>query len=149
PSVRQALFSVIGLATLLLAGLWPYEWWQARPGRGLNPATCLLIAVMGLCAAVLVPGIGEGRNGARGWLSLGLSSLGMGFQPSELAKLAVVLFFAARCAKIGERICKFWTGLLPMILLLGILGGLVGKEDFGTAALLLAVGFCMLLGAGA
>jgi cell division protein FtsW len=146
-SFRQALFSIAGLVTLLMVGMCPYESWRAREKSWFQPATWLLIAVVGLCAAVLV--VGEERNGARRWLSLGPGSLGLGFQPSELAKLAVVVFFAARCAGMGERIRKFWTGLLPMILVLGVLGAVIGKEDFGTAALLLAVGFCMLLGAGA
>jgi cell division protein FtsW len=156
PSVRQAMFSFAGLVTLLLVGLCPYESWRMRDRRQersplawLQPSSCLMLIVLGLCAVVLVPGIGEERNGARRWLSLGPGSLGLGFQPSELAKLAVVVFFAARCAKLGDRIRRFWTGFLPMILILGSLGGLVGKEDFGTAALLLIVGFCMLLGAGA
>lgn len=149
PSVRQALFSIAGLVTLLMVGLCPYESWRMREKSWFQPATCLLLVVIGLCAVVLVPGIGEERNGARRWLSLGPASLGIGFQPSELAKLAVVLYFAGCCARMGDRIRKFWTGLLPMILLLGVIGALVGKEDFGTAAMLLAVGFCMLLGAGA
>ena len=147
PSFRQALFSIAGLITLLAVGLCPYESLRIRPGSWFQPAVILLIMVIGLCAAVLV--VGEQRNGARRWLSLGSSSMGLGFQPSELAKLAVVVFFAARCARLGERIRKFWFGLLPMILILGVIAALVGKEDFGTAALLLAVGFCMLLGAGA
>jgi cell division protein FtsW len=149
PSVRQALFSIVGLVTMLLVGLCPYESWRMRQRSWFQPATCLLLVVIGLCAAVLVPGIGEERNGARRWLSLGPAALGIGFQPSELAKLAVVLYFAGHCARLGERIGKFWTGLLPMILVLGVVAALVGKEDFGTAALLLAVGFCLLLGAGA
>ena len=147
PSFRQALFSIAGLITLLAVGLCPHEFWRIRKGTWFQPATILLVIVICLCAAVLV--IGEQRNGARRWLSLGGSAMGLGFQPSELAKLAVVVFFGARCAAMGDRIQKFWFGLLPMIMLLGVIAGLVGKEDFGTAALLLSVGFCMLLGAGA
>ena len=148
-SFRQAMFSVAGLITMLLVGLCPYEIWRMRPKTIWQPAVWFLLIVSVMLVAVLVPGIGEQRNGARRWLSLGPASMGLGFQPSELAKLAVVLFVAARCARMGDRIRKFWTGLLPMILILGVVAGLVGKEDFGTAALLLSVGFCMLLGSGA
>ncbi|MEK6644049.1 MAG: putative peptidoglycan glycosyltransferase FtsW [Planctomycetota bacterium] len=149
PSFRQALFSIAGLVTLLMVGLCPYDSWRMREHSLKQPALWLLAVVVVLLAAVLVPGIGEERNGARRWLSLGPGALGLGFQPSELAKLAVVVFVAARCAQLGDRIQKFWTGLLPMIIVLGIIGALVGKEDFGTAALLFGVGFCILIGAGA
>ncbi len=148
-SFRQAMFSIVGLITLLMVGMCPYQSWRIREHSWKQPTYWLLLVVVGLLAAVLVPGTGEERNGARRWLSLGPGSLGLGFQPSELAKLAVVVFVAARCAMMGPRIQKFWTGMLPMILVLGGLGALVGKEDFGTAALLFGVGFCMLIGAGA
>lgn len=49
----------------------------------------------------------------------------------------------------GERIRRFWTGLLPMLLMLAVVAGLVGIEDFGTGALLALVGACILLAAGA
>src|ERR1051325_4961161 len=109
PSFRQALFSIAGLITLLAVGLWPFEFWRIRERSWFQPSVILLVVVILLCAAVLV--IGEQRNGARRWLSLGGSAMGLGFQPSELAKLAVVVFFAARCASMGERIRKFWFGL--------------------------------------
>ena len=102
-----------------------------------------------LLVAALIPGIGEERNGARRWLSIGPASAGLSFQPSELAKLAIIVLVAGFCSLLGGRIQKFFTGLLPLMLLLGVFGALVGIEDFGTGALLLGVGGCMLLGAGA
>jgi cell division protein FtsW len=149
PSIRQALFSLIGLITLLMVGLCPYESWSIRKGRWWQPSIAFLLAVIALLAVVLVPGIGEERNGARRWLSLGPSSIGLGFQPSELAKVAVVIFVAGVCSHMGQRIRKFWTGLLPMLLLIAAVGALVGKEDLGTAALLVFVGGCILFASGA
>jgi cell division protein FtsW len=149
PSFRQAAFTFAALITLLLVGLCPYDSWKLRERSWFQPTVFLYIVTLGLLAIVLVPGIGEERNGARRWLSLGPSSLGLGFQPSELAKLSLVLFMAAYCAGIGDRLRKFWTGLLPALLLVAIPAGLVGKEDFGTGALLMAIGGAILMAAGA
>lgn len=164
-SFRQAMFTFAALVTMLMVGLCPFESWRLRSasqgdGRGegwsangrlswFQPAVLLALVTMALLVAVLVPGIGEERNGARRWISLGPSALGLGFQPSELAKLSLVVLLAAIAGHMGEGIRRFWTGLLPLILLLGIICGLVGIEDFGTAALLALVGGCMLVGAGA
>lgn len=149
PSFRQATFNFAALVIMLMVGLCPYESWQIRKGAWFQPALFLALLTLGLLAAVLVPGIGEERNGARRWLSLGPSSIGVSFQPSELAKLTLVVLLAGLCARLGERVRKFWTGLLPMLLIIAVFAGLVGIEDFGTAALLGLVGGCMLLGAGA
>ncbi len=148
-AVRQAAFSGIGLITLLLVSLCPYEAWRIRRGTWWQPSVFLLIAVVGLLVAVLIPGIGEERNGARRWLSLGPSSLGLGFQPSEVAKVGVIIFLSGVCARMGDRVRKFWTGLLPLLFMVAIVGALIGKEDLGTAALVVAVGGCILLAAGA
>jgi cell division protein FtsW len=155
PSFRQAMFTFAALVTMLMVGLCPFESWRLRSrehSTGLSwfqPAFVLTLITIGLLGAVLLPGIGEERNGARRWISLGPAALGLGFQPSELAKLSLVILLAAVGGHVGERIRRFWTGLLPLILLLGVICGLVGIEDFGTAALLALVGGCMLLGAGA
>ncbi|HKQ47511.1 MAG TPA: putative peptidoglycan glycosyltransferase FtsW [Phycisphaerae bacterium] len=155
-SFRQAMFTFAALVTMLMVGLCPYESWRLRCAEsGTNrlswfqPSVLLALVAIALLVAVLIPGIGEERNGARRWISLGPSALGLGFQPSELAKLSLVVLLAAVAGHIGEGIRRFWTGLLPLILLLGIVCGLVGIEDFGTAALLAVVGGCMLVGAGA
>jgi len=149
PAVKQALFTVMALVVVLATSMIPTEFWRLRGGSIWQPAVMLLLAAIALCAVVLVPGIGTVRNGARRWLSLGSSAMGLGFQPSELAKLAVVIFLAAYGASRGERMRSFWRGLLPGMLMVGVPAALVGKEDFGTAAMIGAVGVAMLLTAGA
>ncbi len=150
PEVRQAAFSAIALVTMIVVSASPVELWSFRRGHWFHPVVVLAIGVLALVTVVLIPGIGEERNGARRWLSVGPASLGLGFQPSELAKLGMTLFVAAACARLGvERIRRFWFGLLPMLLVIALFAGLVGIEDFGTAALLAIVGTCVLLGAGA
>lgn len=149
PSFRQASFTFAALVTMLMVGLCPYQSWRIRPRSWVQPGIFLGLITIALLAAALIPGIGEERNGARRWLSVGPASAGLSFQPSELAKLSIILIVAGCCSRMGGRIQKFFTGLLPLMILLGIFGALVGIEDFGTGALLLAVGGCMLLGAGA
>ena len=63
----------------------------------------------------------------------------MGFQPSEIAKLAIVIFTAAFVDSRGDKMKSFWKGLLPGLAVVAVLAGLVGKEDFGTAAMLACV----------
>jgi cell division protein FtsW len=147
PAVRQALFTCVALVALLIVGLCPYEFWRFRVGTYFQPGIFLIVITVALLAAVLV--VGEERNGARRWLPLGPSSIGLGFQPSEVTKLSQVIFLAAYGAHLGQRIRRFWSGLLPALLVVGMIAGLVGKEDFGTAALLILVAGCLLLAAGA
>ncbi|MFQ5428944.1 MAG: FtsW/RodA/SpoVE family cell cycle protein [Phycisphaerae bacterium] len=142
PSVRQAGFTLAALTTMLMVGLCPYDSWRIRRRSFFQPVLLLLLLI-------LVPGIGESRHGARRWLPLGPAGLGLGFQPSEVAKLALVLFLAAFCSRIGDRIRSFWLGFLPAVAVIGTIVGLVGVEDFGTAALLAVVGVSILLAGGA
>ena len=86
------------------------------------------------------------RNGARRWLSLGL----MSFQPSELAKVAMVLYMAHSLARKQERMSSFSYGVLPHLIVAAVPAGLLLLEpDFGTAGLLLALVFGMLFVGGA
>lgn len=144
PATRQVLFSISAVTVMLLVSLFPYEWWRIRAGTKFQPAVYLLVLAALLLMVVLV--LGQARKGATRWLSLGP---GLSFQPSEISKLAVVVFFSAYCCHIRETIGKFWRGLMPALLILGLIVGLVGLEDFGTAVLLLVVGGCILLAAGA
>jgi cell division protein FtsW len=147
PAVRQAMFTFAALLALLIAGLCPHEFWRLRRGSIFQPSVFLVLITLALLGLVLV--IGEERNGAKRWLPLGPSSLGLGFQPSEVAKLSVPIFLAGYVAYIGDRIRKFWFGLLPALGVLGVVCALIGKEDLGTAALLALVGGCILLAGGA
>jgi cell division protein FtsW len=106
----------------------------------------LLLASLILLVLVLVPGIGVVRGGARRWLKLGLLTL----QPSEIAKLSVVLYLAHSLTKKGDRVEALWTGYLPHLWVVGVVAALVVVEpDFGTAVLLAAVLFVMLVANGA
>ncbi|MFQ5425148.1 MAG: FtsW/RodA/SpoVE family cell cycle protein [Phycisphaerae bacterium] len=139
PSVRQAAFSFIALVVMLWVSLYPYRRWEIRDGASFQWPVILMLVTAILLLLVLIPGIGEIRNGARRWFSLGPAGVDLGFQPSEVAKLSIVLFLAGVCAKLGKRLRRFWSGFLPTVAIVGIAIALVGVEDFGTAALLAVV----------
>lgn len=95
---------------------------------------------------VLVPHVGESVNGARRWI--GASSVS--FQPSEFAKLALVIYLAAMLAARGERIVSLVKGLFPLCVPVFLMAVLVLKEpDMGTATLLVLIAFAMFFAAGA
>ncbi len=105
----------------------------------------LLLAVLLALGLVLVPGLGVARSGARRWLALGP----LAFQPSELAKFAVVLFLAHSLAKKGPRVREFRMGILPHVAVAGLVAALcLCEPDFGTAVLTAAVLVLMLFAGG-
>ena len=130
---RQGTYAVIGLVLLAVAARSNF-----RALRALAPS--LVIAALGLCAAVLV--VGERINGARRWIGAGPAA----FQPSELAKLALVIWVAAYLArKPPPRTLK---GLgKPIGLLVGVFCLLILLEpDLGTViTIVVMVGAVLLI----
>lgn len=136
---KHLMAVVLGAGALVVA-------WRV-PTRTVRRLTYpLLLVTLTLLVAVLLPGIGLTRGGARRWFAIG----GMSWQPSELAKIAVVLYLAHSLTKKGEHVRNFWTGYLPHLVIVGLTAGLVALEpDFGTAVLLGGLLFLMLLVGGA
>jgi len=105
----------------------------------------LIISIL-LLLLVYIPGFGKTAGGATRWLDLYIFS----FQPSELSKFAVVCFLAMALANKGENLKKFFTGLLPLLLLLGFIAAIIIKQpDLGTALSLMGCAFFMFFAAGA
>ena len=101
----------------------------------------LLAAIVGL-ALVFVPHVGLGVNGGRRWI--GTSSISV--EPSEFAKLALVIYLSAVLSARGERITSLVRGLVPLCVPVAIMAVLVLKEpDMGTASLLLFTAFALVL----
>jgi len=99
-----------------------------------------------LLLLTLIPHVGLQTGGARRWL--GASALS--FQPSEVAKLALVIFLAAKLSSIGEDVRSLVRGVAPALLVTAILGMFILLEpDMGTASLLMFTAFGMLFCAGA
>jgi len=139
--VRHIISISIGFGVALLAFQVPLEIWEknARP---------LFIFSLVLLAAVLIPFIGKGVNGARRWISLGV----MNFQPSEFAKLAVIIYasdYMVRKMEVKER---FFRAVLPMgaaVALAGIF--LLAEPDMGAFLVIaiIAMGILFLGGVNA
>jgi len=114
-----------------------------------SPLWWMMLFSMALVAALMVPGIreavGHEVNGARRWIKAGPIT----FQPSELVKWVIVIAVAWWCARRRLSMHKFFDGLLPPLLLMGLACGLIVIEDLGTAALIGLVCTCMLFAGGA
>ena len=134
----HAIYAGAGLALMLLAARVDYRIWQARP-------VFWLMAGSALAALVLVLLIGDEVRGARRWLNIGGSS----FQPSEVAKLVLVVTLAVKLAENQDHVRKFWRGFVPAIVITGLFAGLVCLEkDLGTPVVMGAVAFAMIFMAG-
>lgn len=134
---------LVWLAVGLVAAFAVYRMDLSRLKRS---APYLLIAAIGGLLLVFVPHIGIGVNGGRRWI--GMSALS--FQPSEFAKLALVIYLSAVLASRGERITSLVRGLFPLCVPVVVMAVLVLKEpDMGTASLLVFVAFALFFAAGA
>lgn len=145
PALRQLVFLAGALIAMLLMTQVSYRVWGR--GRGL-PAMILLAISLAASATVLVPGIGLEINNARRWIGFGPANWGLRIQPSELVKVAMPVFLAVWMTRLAD-IRRFWKGFVPAVIVIGICAGIVGIEDFGTAALLAGVGGAMLMAGGA
>ncbi|MFO8057453.1 MAG: putative lipid II flippase FtsW [bacterium] len=105
----------------------------------------LMVISIVLLVLVLVPGIGVEIKGSRRWVSLGP----LNFQPSELARLALVIYLAYSLSKKQEQIKSFTYGLLPYLIISGLMMVLIFVEpDMGGALTLGIILFVMLFVAG-
>ena len=139
---RQLIWAALGLAGLFVASQVDYHFWRRFSVIGMVGIAFLLAAV------VFVPGLGAGGDtwGAKRWIPLGP----LAFQPSEIAKLVLVIYLADWLGQKGHRIRKISYGLAPFALLLGAIILLVMKEpDLGTSTLLASIGVSVFLVAGA
>jgi cell division protein FtsW len=143
-SVRQILFFPIACAVMYLVSLFDHTRLSFSKGFFRSWTPFLLLLSIGLCAAVLIPGIGAEKNFSRRWFSVGVGPVIINFQPSEFAKWATIFFVAATCARLKFRLRSFWLHLLPICLVIGVVVGLIVIEDLGTAAMIALVSYLML-----
>ena len=93
-------------------------------------ANIILLLNFILLVLVLIPGIGSIRNGSRSWFGIG----GFGIQPSEFAKIGLIIYVAKYLAINQRIITDIKKGVLPLLLVIGVFFGLIMLEpDFGTA----------------
>ena len=130
--VRQLLFAVLGMGAMLLSSKVPMDLYKRYSMH-------FFIAVIIMLA--LVPIIGVKANGARRWLGVG----GLTVQPSELAKLSVILIFSSMICKFRGRMSKFRYGIIPFAcVLLLIVGLLVLEPHFSASIIIIAIGGVMM-----
>ena len=149
-TIRQLIFFPLAIALMYLISLIDYhELSFTKRGWQKSLTTYVLGLSIFLLIIVLIPHIGISRNNARRWLSLPLGPASVSFQPSELAKWAVVFFLAAAIDLFGETVKFFKSRFLPICCVIGLIVILIVKEDFGSAALVIVLTFFMLLVGGA
>jgi cell division protein FtsW len=139
--LRHGLAMAVGTVAALVAFQVPMQRWEKM-------APLLFVASVVLLVLVLLPFIGKGVNGARRWIPLGL----MNFQPSELAKLAVLMYAAGYMVRRMEVKERFFRAVIPMgvaVSLVGVL--LLAQPDMGAFIVIavIAMGILFLGGVNA
>ena len=135
---RQGIFAILGFAMMAIAMRIDYQQWRRL-------AVPLLMACLVLLVLVFVPGIGGKVKGASRWLRFP----GFNFQPSELAKMALIIYMAYSLDKKQEKLKFFSTGFLPYMVVLAIMIAiLLLQHDLGASLTLGAVALSMLFIAG-
>jgi cell division protein FtsW len=126
--VRHAGFMAFSFVAALLAFQVPVAVWE-------KVAPWLFVASLLLLIVVLVPHVGKGVNGAHRWIGLGF----MSFQPSELAKFAVLLYAADYMVRKMDVKERFFRAVLPMAVAIAVIGVLLLAEPDMGAFMVIAV----------
>ncbi|MCR4434564.1 MAG: stage V sporulation protein E [Clostridiales bacterium] len=135
----QLRYALIGLAAMFVCINIDYK----KLGKW---SSLFLIFSIILLILVLIPGIGHEENGSQRWIYIGA----IHFQPSEFAKLSIILFFAYSLSRRRDQLQSFFKGLLPYLVILGIFSGILLLEPhFSCTIVIISVAIVMLFSAGA
>lgn len=140
--VKKQLIGVgLGAFLMLLTSRIPYSFWQ-KP----RVVMLALTGSFALLVLVLIPGIGVYVNGSRRWLNIA----GLSFQPSELAKIASVMYLASTLSFRLKQVERLWTGILPLLVVPAAMFLLILQQpNLSTAGSIMIVAVLMMLLAGA
>lgn len=131
--IRQSIFLLLGLIAFTISSKIPYTFWKKHSNK------ILLISVI-LLILVLIPGIGLKRGGARSWIGI----LEFSIQPSEIAKIALIIFTSKFLAN-NQGIMRSNKYFYLYMLLVGFIFGLIILEpDFGSGIILVSSVVLML-----
>ena len=122
---RQLLFALLGTGAMLAVS-------RVRPRLIRKLAFPVLGVSVVFLVLVFVPGIGRSENGATRWVSMGIS-----FQPSEVAKLGIILSFAALISAFGEKMETFRWGIAPFGAILAVIVVLLRLEPHNSAIVII------------
>ena len=124
---HQGLFFIIGIIMMLITSKIPYKVYFEKAN------TLLLISII-LLILVIIPGIGTVRNGSRSWFGIG----SFGIQPSEFAKLTLIIFTSKYLTKNEKNLKYIKKGVLPILGIVILVFGLIMLQpDFGTGMIIL------------
>ena len=135
---KQTQFAAVAIIALIIGACIPIER-LSRMGGLVSPVPWILAAI--LCSLLLTfTPLGVTMHGAQRWIRIGP----LQFQPSEVAKWGLPFIIAWHCVRHAPSMRRFTTGLLPPLVLSGLICGLIAKEDLGTAVLIMSVAVMML-----
>ena len=138
---RQLIGIGLGTVLLLFTSRIPYTFWRKRAVVLGSLGVSLVLLIL-----VIIPGVGVYLNGSRRWLNIA----GMSFQPSEMAKIASVLFLAAALDERKDHLDKLMAGIVPLLIVPGIFFILILEQpNLSTAGSIMIAAVLMLLIAGA
>lgn len=123
---NQMLFAVVGIFLMLFIS-------KVNTEKYYNNATKIFVVCIVLLILVLIPGIGSVRNGSRSWFGIG----SFGIQPSEFAKLGLIILTSKYLSKSNKFIKNIKKGVIPVLAVLFLVFGLIMLQpDFGTGMII-------------
>jgi cell division protein FtsW len=135
---RQSVYAIIGFTGMAIAMHIDYHVWKKW-------AVPLFLTCFVLLLLVFVPGLGGTAKGASRWIRLP----GFNLQPSEMAKVALIIYMAYSLEKRQDKLKQFMTGFFPYLAILGcFIVVLLAQHDMGAALTMLTVAIVMLFAAG-
>ncbi|MBT2756109.1 stage V sporulation protein E [Mesobacillus foraminis] len=136
---RQMLFAGVGIIAMFF--IMNVDYWTWRTWAKVLVIVCFVLLLL-----VLIPGIGNVRNGSRSWIGVGAFSI----QPSEFMKLAMIAFLAKFLSEKQKLITSFKSGLLPSLsLVFTAFGMIMLQPDLGTGTVMVGTCVVMIFIAGA
>lgn len=135
---NQALFAFIGTFVMIIISKIDYKFYY-------NKASQIFLISIILLVLVLIPGIGSVRNGSRSWFGIG----SFGVQPSEFAKLSLIILASKYLTKSNKFVKDIKKGVIPILALLFLVFGLIMLQpDFGTGMIIVVSILSLLYIAG-
>ena len=123
----QSIFFLVG--TILMYGISKIDYNFFKQKANLILGICFVLLTL-----VLIPGIGSVRNGSRSWFGIG----GLGIQPSEFAKIGLIIYTAKYLSNNKKELRSIKKGVLPILFVIMVFFLLIMLEpDFGTAMVII------------
>lgn len=136
--IMQTIFFIVGVILMIIVSKVPYKYY-------LEKSNLILLVCFILLILVLIPGIGTVRNGSRSWFGIG----GLGIQPSEFMKLALIIFTSKYIYNNPKSMKSITKGAFPVLFITMLCFGLIMLQpDFGTGTILVMTIVAMLFISG-